>query len=287
MNHREQILARVQSVPALPVAAIKVIGVLQNPHADICEISRVINHDPGLAANTLRLANSVMFSGQRRIETIDVAVTRLGVRRILDLVVGSAVKPFASTPIRGYDLPAGTLWLHSVAVACGTEELAKLLKRDIPSCAFTAGLLIDVGKSVLGCELEVDGGAIRREAFEQCVSFEEAERHVLGIDHAEVGAALLEHWGLPEVLVAVVRWHHEPQHCSSPYQAVVDLVHASDQICTLSGIGAGIDGSNYRPCEASMARLGINVHIIEAALCRIVERLDTLKDIMGQTTGRS
>jgi len=287
LNQRDNILAQVLTVPSLPVAAVKVISVLQKPHAELCEIARVINHDPGLATNALRLANSAMYGGQRKIDTIDMAVARLGVRRMLDLVVSSVVKPFAMTPVQGYDLPPGMLWLHSVAVACGAEELGKLLKIDVPSCAFTCGLLIDVGKNVLSTYLEVDGQAIRHEAFEQHVSFEQAERHVLGIDHAEVGAALLKHWGLPDALVAAARWHHEPSNCPPEHQALIDLVHASDQICTLSGIGTGSDGSNYKPCEATMARLKIDVHVIEATMCRIVERLDALEDILGQTSERN
>lgn len=287
MSRRDDILAQVARIPALPVAAVKAIGVLQNPRAELCEIARVINHDPGLAASALRLANSAMFGGQRKIETIDAAVMRLGVRRMLDLVVGSAVKPHQTAPVRGYDLAPGALWLHSVAVACGTEELAKLLKFDAPACAFTAGLLIDVGKSVLGAHLEVDGLAIRKDAFEQHVPFEQAERHVLGVDHAEIGAALLGRWGLPPALVAAARWHHEPADCPPEHQALVDLVHASDQICTLSGIGGGSDGANYRPCEETMARLRVDIHVIESALCRIVERLGTLTDLMGNAAGRT
>ena len=283
MNPRDNILSKIKRTPALPMATIKVVGILQNPRAEMSEISRVINHDPGLAANTLRLANSAMFGGHRKIETIDAAIARLGVRRMLDLVVAAAVKPMASAPVRGYDLPAGTLWLHSVAVACATEELAKMRKITGTASAFTAALLIDIGKSILGSHLEVDGQKIRRLAFEQHVPFEQAERQVLGIDHAEAGAALLEHWGLPPALVAAVRWHHEPDRCPGEHQALIDLIHACDQICMLGGIGAGSDGSNYQPSEAVMTRLKIDEGVVEAMLWRIVERLESLKDLIGQT----
>ena len=282
MNQRDNILSQVKKVPALPVATIKVVGILQNPRAELCEIARVINHDPGLAANTLRLANSAMFGGQRKIETIDAAVARLGVRRMLDLVVGAAVKPMASAPVHGYDLPGGTLWLHSVAVACGTEELAKMQTIDAPASAFTAALLIDIGKSILGSHLEVDGQKIRQLAFEQHVPFEQAERQVLGIDHAETGAALLEHWSLPPAIVAAVRWHHQPDLSPSEHQALTDLVHACDQICMLGGIGTGSDGTNYQPSDAVMARLKIDVRVVEAMMWRIMDRLESLKDLIGQ-----
>ncbi len=59
------------------------------------------------------------------------------------------------------------------------------------------------------------------------MSFEVAERLVLGIDHTEVGAALLADWNLPEHIVDIVRWHHQPENCPKD-PVVVSLVHAAD-----------------------------------------------------------
>lgn len=285
MSRRTKILAEIATVPALPVAAVKAISVLQSPDADLYEMARVINHDPGLAANVLKLANSALFGARRETTTVNDAVARLGTRRILDLVVGSAVGPFQSKPIRGYDLPPGELWRHSVAVACGTEELASVLGLRPPESAFTAGLLIDIGKHVLGTHLEIDRQTIRQEALQRDVPFEQAELHVLGIDHAEVGACLLEHWNLPSPLVSVVRWHHDPEQCPPEHQPTAKLVHASDQICTLCAIGTGIDGCNYRPCESVLTDLQLSENVVEDARRRIVERLDTLGAIMGHAAG--
>ncbi|MCP3981440.1 MAG: HDOD domain-containing protein [bacterium] len=285
MSRRADILAEVANVPALPVAAVKAIGVLQDPEADLSEIARVINHDPGLAANVLKFANAALFGARSEATSVDAAIARLGTRRVLDLVVGSAIKPFGSKRVVGYDLPSGALWGHSVAVACGVEELSSVLGRRLPDSAFTAGLLIDVGKHVLGTHLEIDGQAICDEAFKRGVPFEQAERHVLGVDHAEVGACLLEHWNLPAPLVSVVRWHHEPERCPAEHESIMTLVHASDVICTMCALGTGIDGNSYHPCESVMNRLELDANMAEAVIFRIVERLEMLGDIVGETAG--
>ena len=286
MSQRDAILARLHEVEALPVAAMKAISLLQNPASDLSEIARLIGHDPALAAGVLRLANSAMFGGRSRIETIDAAIARLGTRATLNLVLGSAVGPMEARPVRGYDLPAGALWRHNVAVAIGTQALADILKINAPDYAFTAGLLVDIGKQVLGQFLEIDGAAIAAEAFGRHVSFEQAELRVLGIDHAEIGAALLTNWGLPESIVQVVRWHHEPTRCPAEFRTVAELVHASDQICTLAGIGGGLDGSNYQPCAAALDHLNLTTATIERAMMRIADRLAQVNDLFDHADAK-
>ena len=286
MSQRDEILARVKTVQALPVAAMKAVSLLQNPDSDLSEIARLIGHDPALAAGMLRMANSAMFGGAVRIASVNAAIARLGTRKTLNLVISTAVGPMESRPVRGYDLSAGELWRHNVAVAVGTTALAEILKLATPDFAFTAGLLVDIGKQVLGQFLEIDGAAIRSEAFERHVSFEQAEQRVLGTDHAEVGAALLTHWGLPEAIVQVVRWHHDPQQCPPACQSVAQLVHASDQICTQAGIGGGSDGCNYRPCDAALDQLKLTDSVIERATCRIVGQLAEMNDLFEPASTR-
>lgn len=106
----------------------------------------------------------------------------------------------------------------------------------IPSYTFTAGLLHDIGKIVLGTFGEIDPQPIIEMAEETQISLVSAEQLFLGIDHAEVGARLLEVWNLPAYLSEVVRWHHDPQ--KDPGQAVVaGLVHVADALCIDAGIG--------------------------------------------------
>jgi HD-like signal output (HDOD) protein len=285
VNTRQAILDRVPAIEALPVVAMRVITTLQNPRAELSEIARLIRHDPALTAGLLRLANSAAMAGRHRIESVDAALARIGLRKTLHLVMSTVVAPIAARPVRGYDLPAGELWRHNVAAALGANVVYDLIRRPPHPAAFTAGLLLDIGKQILGEFMEVDGRAIQHEAFEQHVSFEQAERHVLGIDHAQVGAALLTHWGLPDSIVDVVRWHHEPASCPPDHREVAQVVHVADQVCTQAGIGGGADGCNYVPCAQTLEQLGITPEVVERATCRIVEQLQQLDDFMLDSAG--
>ena len=204
---------------------------------------------------------------------------------MFQLLLTVSVAPMARRSVKGYDLPPGELWRHAVGVAVGTERLAEALDIIAPHYAFTAGLLHDLGKIVLGTFVQVDADPIKQIAVEIGVSFDLAEAEVLGIDHAEVGAALLKQWSLPEQLVEVARWHHWPVRCSGD-KLVLDLVHLADILCLQAGLGIGSDGLPYRSSPASMSRVGLKANVGEAVICQIMRGLDELSDLLEGTDGR-
>ena len=281
MSVREQVLEKVQEIPSLPAAASQVLNLAQNPDSGISEIMTTIEFDPGLTSDILRLANTAYFAGPRQIGSLREAGVLFGTQRIVELVLASAVFPITRQPLEGYDLPAGQLIKHSMAVAIASVHLAERLRRPAPNHTFTAALLADIGKIVLGTFLKVDVEPIYTLCQEEEISFEIAERRILGIDHAEVGATLLRSWNLPENVIDVVRWHHDPESLDGD-KYVVDLVHIANHISVGCGIGVGMDGLNYRPSETSIARLGVDHKLLEQTTC---DMLSALTDIQHHLPG--
>ena len=285
MSRREEILASIESVPSMPAAAIEAIALLQDPDVDVGKLMQTIEYDPGLTSNLLRLANSAYYGGARTISSLRDAIVRLGTKCILQMVVASAASPLIRPALSGYDLPPGELWRHSVAVAVGAEQVAAALGVQTPDQAFTSGLLHDVGKILLGTFMEVDAGPIINLARAEQISFEVAERRVLGIDHAEAGAALLEAWELPETIVRVNRWHHSPEGFAGD-PLVVDLVHVADALCLQGAIGAGgADGLHYRPSHEVVERIGLTTLAAETAVCGIMQGLSDLGGLFDDGPG--
>ncbi len=280
MSLRTEILNKVDTMTAMPAAASRAAQLLGDENAGVDEIAKVVEHDPGLTANLLRLCNTAHYKGRSSESSVREAIVRLGTRMTLRVLMAEALGPLTRPPVAGYDLPPGQLWEHSAAVGLGVQQMARALNLTPQSYVFTAGLLHDIGKIVMGTFLDLDVKPIVDLAFEHQVSFEEAERRVLGIDHAEVGAALLEKWNLPAPVVEAVRWHHEPESASGD-TLCVDLVHATDTLIIESGIGSGIDGLNYRSSEAVTARLGLNIHILEQVLCTVLSELQDLRELFS------
>lgn len=257
MKQRDAILEKVREIPALPTAVSEILAMVQDPEVGVAEVMAVVERDPNLTVELLRLSNSAYFGGGREIATLRDAGVVLGLNRVLQLILATAVFPVVRQPIRGYDMAPGQLLEHSVAVAVGAETLAASLQRNAPPQTFTAGLLHDIGKIVLGTFLEVDAAPILALAREKGIPFDAAEREILGIDHAEAGAALLAAWSIPSTIVEVVQWHHAPEGVAGD-KTVVDLVHMADLLVTQCGVGMGIDGLSYRPNPQTLERLQLD-----------------------------
>lgn len=281
MSIEEKIRAMVAALPTLPTVTYQLLKVVNDPDSDADEISKVIKYDPALTANILRAANSAYLGFSKPVSTLADATTRLGTKWIVQLALSSMVHSNIQKPVRGYGLEGLELWQHSAAVAIMSDALCVQVNVANNGTIYTAGLVHDVGKLVLeqlvGDRLE----EIERAVAEDNMSFEQAERHVIGLDHTEAGALILGHWNLPEVIIEAVRWHHDPDAIENPGPAV-DIVHIADSLCMMQGIGLGRDGLQYRMCDSSVERLGLNATHIEKATSTLLETLGEVEAMFEQ-----
>lgn len=267
------VLERIRDFPLMNATAARILAVLADEENDAAEVEAVVRLDPGLTANCLRLANSARFGAVGEIASIRDAATRLGRARLREIVLSASVGPLLARDVPGYGIPAGRLWTHVVAVADAATRLAKRIDGRGEEGLFTCALLHDVGKLVLGeflAELPREEAGELEAAVVRGVPFDEAERAVVGLDHAEVGARLLARWNLPDALVLSVRHHHRPDRLEAPLRAV-DLVHVADGLMTMAGFGEGFDGLAYRISPAATERLGLTAVDLEQVTLQSLE----------------
>lgn len=285
MSRRDEILSKILTIESMPAVAAEAAGLLLDPKSDMSDIVQAIEYDPGLASNLLRMANSAYYAFREPIASIRDAIVRMGTNQIYRMIVSWGFSSMAQQSVPGYRLSAGKLWEHSIGVAVGAEQIASQLKPRATDHAFTAGLLHDVGKIVLGTFVEVDIDSILKTVDEEKVTFEVAEQQVLGIDHAETGATLLEHWNLPAAVVEAAQWHHQPEILTDE-SLVVDLVHVADTMCLMGGIGAGIDGNRYNTSPRIISRLNLSDIVTDKVISEILGKLDAVCGLFA-ANGRS
>jgi putative nucleotidyltransferase with HDIG domain len=282
MTDRKAILSQIHSVPSMPSVVMELRKYLNDPEVSFDKLAQIIEHDPGLTANVLQLANSAYFGWTRTIKTVQQAITRLGTNRIFQMVLCMSVAPLVRKPIKGYDTDREGLWQHSIATAICAEQLVEELGLKDLDEAFTAGLLHDMGKIVLGTFVEIDDEPIKELMALDGLGFNEAEMMVLGIDHAEVAAELLRTWNLPEEVVAGARWHHQPEKADEKYRRIVDVVHVADFLCLNFGFGVGADGMQYRLNEEASARLGLKIGAAEEIGSRVLAGVEELGNMFDK-----
>ncbi len=230
-----RIALKVEAFPGMPTTAAKLLPLLDNADSTASEIESILKYDPGLTANILKLTNSAYFGIPTRISSVKQAIVLLGWKRLLQVVTTICMSPLMNKTIPGYDLPRGALWQHSVAVSVAAEILVKELKIPDADEVFTAALLHDVGKLILGGFVKEDLQNIE-DMVTKGIAFDVAESMVLGTNHAEIGGQILDKWSFPSDLVSAVQWHHDPESCEE-HCNLSDIVHVANTMGIMTGFG--------------------------------------------------
>jgi putative nucleotidyltransferase with HDIG domain len=275
----QHIMEKVKSFPGMPGTAAKLFALINNPDMRISQIEEILRYDPGLTANVLRLTNSAYFGFPSKIGSVRQAVILLGAKRLIQLVLTSCIHAVMKKSVEGYDLLAGELWRHSIAVSVAAEALVEELRIPAADVVFTTALLHDVGKLALSDFVKDDLQTIEGAAA-QGISFEMAEQSVLGINHAEAGALILENWSFPPEIVRAVRWHHAPDAAGETSNSI-DIVHVANVLSLMIGIGVGREGLRYRPSAAATRRLALKPFQLEKIASQTWQGMNELSDVFG------
>ena len=281
MKTKEMIVEKISSFPTLPTTAQRLLMVAGNPESDINDITKVIEYDPALTANVLRAANSAFIGLSTNVTSLTEAMLRLGTKFIYQVAVSSLVYSNVKQPALGYDLSPEDLWRHSAAVGIMSDAIARLLGIKDAGSIYTGGLLHDMGKIAMAEFVSESFGDIQARVDDEGMTFEEAEKEVLGVDHAEIGAMIAESWNLPQAIVDAIRWHHNPTGAPETSPAV-DVIHVADAVCLMQGLGLGRDGLHYRTDDAAVARLNLTSKILEKAICELLDTLNTIEEVDNQ-----
>lgn len=254
----ESIINNIDQLPSIPDVVGKVINMVNDPNVDFKVIAQEISRDQAITTNLLKLCNSAYFSKGKEITSLDRAIVTLGTKEVKDAIMVVATKAVLNRVILGYDLTKGMLWEHDLAVAVMAKNIA-LLKKDRVNAdiVFTGGIIHDVGKTVLALFVQNSFKDILSAVETRGISFQQAEREIMGYDHQEIGERILTKWKFPEVLKAIVRYHHEPEQAPTEYRKIVSLVHVANSICLMAGIGIGSDGLYHELSETAIRLTGI------------------------------
>lgn len=195
-------------LPSLPSAFIAAVQVLSRDDAPASSCIDAIERDQALTVRILRLANSVFYGAPGHVSRIADAVQMLGLRTVASTLAAMSLRStLGSLRCEGFSFDS--YWRHTLCTALASREIARTVSLD-PGEAFLLGLLHDVGKLILAMtspELEAQAMHVSRS---KGISSEAAEVLVLGVSHAEVGAAVARQWNFPGSIAEAIGHHHEP-----------------------------------------------------------------------------
>lgn len=196
-----------ERLPPFHPVALRLMRVISSDSIALNEIAGIIRCDPAFAAELLRLANSPLFNFRYEIGSVLQAAGLLGLERVRGLALTVALRRFLDGSVPS--LAARICWRHSLACALVAEEIAAAAMTPTDA-AHTAGLVHDVGRLALLAGDPALYTALLESSEPEPLMLCELERHAFGLDHCELGAAMMENWRFPESLWEVAALHHHP-----------------------------------------------------------------------------
>ncbi len=281
MNLVDRILRQIDFLPPFPVTVARALALLKNPDASVDEITEVIRLDQSIATNLLRFCNSSYVGLRRPITNIREAVVFVGLRHLRKILMITGTRPYFETRRPGYEDRSGELWRHVLAVSVISGHLVKIVPNADRDDVFLASLLHDVGKLVLSAFVEQEYLSISSTVESGRESFLDAERKILGTDHAAIGGRILTLWRFPEAIVHAVGRHHEPWAEGDP--PMTDIVRLADSIAISMGYGTTVDGLAYHG-QSEICRVhGISRSMLDVIAGDSLEEMGKIESEFGVT----
>lgn len=236
---KERIKKAVKDLPPMPAVVIKIQQLLFDQNSTAQQVADFIETDQAIAAKVLKMANSTYYGMSGKVSSVHHAAVILGFKALGEICTIAAFSDFMRNKLPGYGYHSNELWKHSLAVAGAAKLIAEKINPHIIHEALTAGLIHDMGKLILDpYVLE------QRETFDAFMengnqTFLQAEKQILGFDHADIAAEICTHWKFPESLTQAIQHHHHPSRSLANEMAFI--LHLADYIAVLSGSGYDLD----------------------------------------------
>lgn len=240
-------------------------------------IAGLVERSPGIAARILRLANSAYYGMQTKVSSLEQGVRLLGLNEVRNIIlqigVTAAVMKLPLPP----KFPFVRLWEHQLITANMAKAMGNILLQlskgggagILPDELYVAGLLHDMGKTMVAAHCPNDWEAIHDLACCENLTFAQAEEDYWGIDHAAAGARLLTFWGVPMRLVELVNWHHAPHLASPEFLVPARVVAAANLLSHDAAPVLEEAGEDLAPVPEDVAAIlpeGLNVETLAQTL---------------------
>ena len=237
----------------LPAARAGALSMMQDDEVRMDDLAGLIRADPGLSLVLLRAANSAASASRRRIEDPRDALVRIGLQATKRVVAAAVVgEAFQNVGDSGLDEVA--FWAHSIAVAVIAES--SVTTSRLRPVAFSAGLLHDVGRLVLGASIPGVYETLSQKARTAPMVLG-AEAALFGEDHAKAGGRLLSLWGVSDEIAAAVSRHHEPAS-GELEEALLLARHVVAQLGYDDGLGWHFD-----PATEAVAPIAVKPELVK------------------------
>lgn len=255
--YRDRALRSLGELPPFSPILNKLLATLSYEDVSFAQLAELIEKDTVLAGNVLRLVNSALYGRRGTISSVRHAVSLIGLVKLRNVAMTLSLAAMWNRAPAVENWSAARFNLHSTAVAIAADLLAQKLPVVYPEGAFAAGLLHDIGLLLIVTALPREFGEIQRRYRLLGGPLEKREREVIGIGHAEISAAALAAWNLPEPIQRAVRYHHDPLPQTDLEVPLSKAIEVAERLIDAEGLRLfEIDNDRKESAEEILGEIG-------------------------------
>jgi len=273
MNSREIERIAADWVASPPTVYFRFKEAIDDPDSSWKDFGEILRGDPALTARLLKIVNSAFYGLSTRVETVEHALTIVGLDQLSELILATTVmNEFKGIPRE--IITMSSFWEHNMACGLAAQIVASFMEERNLERFYVAGMLHDIGSLPIYKKAPEKAMRAIDLSLEKNISLFEAERQIFGFNHADVGASLLKAWQLPSRLTEVVATHHDPASAKNhPLEAAV--VHLADRVAHEMGLGKSGEPSVPSLQEGVWKRIDLPELILEDVRIKLEEQFKT------------
>jgi putative nucleotidyltransferase with HDIG domain len=239
-------------------------------------LNRWLRSDAALAERLLRWCNTPLYNRSKPFASLDEAARVLQRRDLSRLAVLACVRGLLLPDLTIDLYQREVLWSHSIAVGAVASMISRTIGSRDPGVALIAGTLHDIGLAA--------SERLNPHPFAEVISeidefslTHQVERDLLGWDHAQLGAGILEQWGMPEEVQMVARYHHSPEEAlDGPYAESIGCVVIANYFCSRSGWASTNSRNRTPPSNRVFRRLEVDEGLLTVLWQQLQPALDSV-----------
>ena len=236
LERAAQLVESIDELPTIPVVAMQVLQLLDNPDVQVEEVADMMLTDQVMTARVMKMINSPVYKPDHEITSLKRALVYLGLRHIREVALTTSI-------ISAFDDNRGVLaleafWEHSFGVGMVSKLIARKAGYQDLEKAYIAGIIHNLGLVFLSNFKRAEFQAVLDSIRNTPAKLVEKEVELLGTTHCEIGYCMAKKWNFPDAYCEVISLHHTPS------EAVIDpvlcaIVNLSDLFCSVRGLSFG------------------------------------------------
>jgi HD-like signal output (HDOD) protein len=241
----------------LPDVYIRLKRIIEAPEYRLEDVADTIRSDPALTTRVLKLVNSPYFGLASRIETVFRAVSLLGTQQVHDLTLATCISESLHEPADS-EFDMHNYWKRSIFCGLVAQSIARRQGLIDSERLFVCGLLSGLGHLIMYQSIPEEAQQAFHQSQQQCQPLVEAERELIGLDYARVGATLMRQWSFPLCLIETTEFHIEPLRAKH-HSAETLMVHIA-ALMAEAWIGEGVFGEGLAtPHPSALQQSGLDL----------------------------